>query len=355
MKSEKNQAVDTNMHCPHCGAALPDENAFCYQCSHFVDPETERILEYGEVTDDDLRRLVEINDKAWAEYNSKKGTKISFVTMVLVAIIALVGVFVLLFGSMVVGACMVGGAIWGGAIVCQIFSPPNPREWLSETRYQNCIAKYILPGVWPQVFDQVEKYDPYSGIGKDHIKATHLIDDRFTEGKTFDELKAVYRGRSFEFSNVKLSCLMNPMEDEPTRRKFQRVFDGYWISCQTSLRPLYDVIVVDRNPCSGWFCTRINPDDDFDQAFAIKCKDRDYAYSLIDPRSRKILLELRKAVGGRCFVKIGQDGIMEFGADIDNHPLLVKDIHEDPNDVRTRMLRELQGLAAQMDLLAQLE
>ena len=342
--------------CPVCGKELVKDSCYCYHCGRFLDESRTRVLGYGEVNDDDLRRIVATHDAAWEKYHNAKGTKITMVTLIICIIVVLVGAGVMIFAhNMTLGGILAGAPIFIAVIVGIIFSVPSPKEWFTDPDYKMYAQLYILPGLWDQVFDEVQSYEWEDGIGEAHLKQTKLIQDHFTNCHTLDLLKAVWHGMPLTYSTVALSRETNRDADDHRPRESQPIFTGFWISMKTQLHPLAKVQFRDRRSANLWWSREIASGDEFINAFSVETKDPDYKADVLSAQDRETLLEIRRKSNGRVFLSVDPDGTVELGIDLGRRPMKIKNIHEDPEELRSRLRDDLLQLPPLLELVNRLE
>lgn len=200
----------------------------------------------------------------------------------------------------------------------------------------------VLHGVFQDVQYQMSEH-----ISSGVIDGAHMMfQNGYNEVKGSDDVKALYRGRKIELSNVILSETGQVWDEEmQIYRETETVsFKGQWFLYDTGIEHMADVQIAPR--------TRVHrlirdtgiqmPDEEFNKRFNVRSAEEQEAFRILSPRMMQYILKMADNCDGSIYISFLKNGIVHVAANTERDFLNVKKEKGDMEKMQEGFRRQVQ-------------
>ena len=340
--------------CPTCGNPLVAGVNYCCKCHCFVDPESGRVLEYGQVPDRQIEDMVEISRKALQEYeaNPKRQNDRKKILMGVGGIV--LAVIVMSSISVVLGLLLlvVGFIAMTRASRNRV---GKPQEILEVYQFKDMISKYVLPSIILKEMDGVLEYEPKGHIPDQVVDESGLIYKPYNSNSGSQYVKGIYRGCPVQISNLSLREMVAQDQDvgnDNVHYKEKKIaFDGMWIVCETGRTIPADLCIYGKSVGYSLKHTILTDNEEFDQRFLVSSNDPEHAKSILSPELLDTIMRIDDRFKGKLYVKFAKGGEIYLGIDSDRRFMMANDIYEPLPSLKERMRQEVRFPLTLLDMI----
>lgn len=208
------------------------------------------------------------------------------------------------------------------------------------------LGDQIICEVLHDVFQDVE-YQMQGHISRGVIDSANMMfQNGYNEVKGSDDVKAVYRGRKIELSNVTLSETAQIWDEEmQVYRETETVsFKGQWFLYDTGIEHMADVQIAPRTRVQRLIRdTGIQmPDEEFNKRFNVRSAEEQEAFRILTTRMMEYILRMADSCDGSIYISFLKNGIVHVAANTERDFLNVKKEKGDIGKMQERFRRQVQ-------------